>query len=855
MGRASFRQPKGARWKLSLGLLSSVSPLVPGVAFAQSAAQTATQSAMPAATSAAILISAITFCGAAALIFLRQKRKGQGDHADASAEISSLRANLDQFESLLATLPEINIIWNHQQDPQILGEISQVCGPRKSERDVLQFGNWLDAKDAVALEQKLELLYRNGDRFTLNLRTQDNRQIEALGRPAGAGIALCLREVDRSAKQSLAAQTLQNIAAAPEAEEVGSGDLLASVASSQSSDETVAAILGAMKRPAWARNADGELTFVNQAYLQLATEMGLPNTDPDDLPEIFSTRLLMDHLGQLNAAGGLFRLENPLPDYPDFELTLFDLKGGTAGFLGGKNVGLPDEASSMTHRVPGVIEAMTAPVVVFSANAEVLHFNDAYAKLWDLDPAWLKSGIGEKDILDRLRSNNMLPSQADYQKWKREHLTHYGLKSPQEVTWYLPGGRTINFVVAPADDNGLIYVFEDVTEKLRLETEKKELVNVQRETLNALSEGVAVFSTDGRLRLHNPRLSALWGMPLNKLGTRPHINEIAAEIEKVFPEDGKQIWADLKNAVINLSPQRDDAKGRIHRSDGRLIDYAAIHLPDGETMLTFVDTTQATNYELMLKERNEALEVADRLKDAFVQSVSYELRSPLTNIIGFADLLASDTFGPLNEKQRQYTEFIRTSSTTLGVLIDNILDLTHVDAGVATLNVEPHHISELVKKARAGLAGASIDINEQQPINLSVDLPDDLPVITVDAQRVVQILYNLLSNAFRYSEPGSHVALSAEQRGDFVRLIIEDEGVGVPEELRSVLFRQSDRQRHEGRQRGVGLGLTIAQAFIELHGGRLQFEEREPRGTRAIVSLPIVTQVQASVPAAPESRS
>ena len=240
---------------------------------------------------------------------------------------------------------------------------------------------------------------------------------------------------------------------------------------------------------------------------------------------------------------------------------------------------------------------------------------------------------------------------------------------------------------------GVIYVFNDLTERLALETRYNALNRVQNETLNALNEGVAVFGTNGRLTLSNPRLSVLWKLPTNVTGKHPHIDEIASACDEAMPEDGATIWADLKEVVIDLNPARLDRSGRIRRADGRLIDWAAVRLPDGQTMLTFTDVTESANYQQVLKERNDALVTADRLKDAFVQNVSYEFRSPLTNIIGFADILASGGAGELNERQKAYTDYIRASSATLGVLIDNILDLATVDAGIAQLDLRPQDIA------------------------------------------------------------------------------------------------------------------------------------------------------------------
>ena len=130
----------------------------------------------------------------------------------------------------------------------------------------------------------------------------------------------------------------------------------------------------------------------------------------------------------------------------------------------------------------------------------------------------------------------MLPAETDYRDWRSKHLMSYALTSPRETPWYLPDGRCANVIAAPATGTGgVIYVFEDMTERLELETKHNALIHVQRETLNALTEGVAVFGTNGRLKLHNPRLSMLWKLPMNVLGNHPHIDEIARACAETYP--------------------------------------------------------------------------------------------------------------------------------------------------------------------------------------------------------------------------------------------------------------------------------------------------------------------------------
>jgi len=253
--------------------------------------------------------------------------------------------------------------------------------------------------------------------------------------------------------------------------------------------------------------------------------------------------------------------------------------------------------------------------------------------------------------------------------------------------------------------------------------------------------------------------------------------------------------------------------------------------------VSFLDVTDSANYSRVLKERNDALVTADRLKDAFVQNVSYELRSPLTNIIGFADLLASPDIGPLNERQHAYTDYIRASSVTLGLLIDNILDLATVDAGIAELRPEPQDVATLVDKARAGLVASFPEVDGVSTLNLKVDIQPGIQPLIADGTRIVQVLYNLLSSAARFSEPGAEIRLSVLARGERVQFVVEDEGA-VNEQLRATILERPESAATPGRDRAAGLGLAIVRAFVNLHGGTIAVEKREPRGSRVVVSLP-----------------
>ncbi|WP_423065232.1 PAS-domain containing protein [Devosia sp. CN2-171] len=764
--------------------------------------------------------------GAFALIAVALVRRIINDNRAAqrrSAEqVASLRARVDEYEALLSGSREIIVLWtNPGEGPRFLGQASSLLPPGRRAEAVLDFASWLPDADADRLARAIEALRVGGRGFQLALTAIDGRAVRASGSLLGDGAALRLRPAAPSTNSdSLPVPATAAVEQQP--------------AHDQATARTVLASLG---KPAFLRDGTGRLVFANGPYHDLARALG--RTTAENQP----AELLDNGLLQRNRAvlGDLRKPQTSivtLGELGDFEIVDFPVNGGSAGYLHPKADSAPRD-SGLSH-MSAIIDALASPIAIFGPNRELVQSNRAYRELWDLDPNWLKPGMDERAILDKLRTDGKLPNEPDYQGWRNRHLASYQLRAPKELEpWHLPDGRTVQVIAAPAGPKGgVIYVFEDITDQLNLKSQHKAMLDVQRSTLNSLSEAVAVFGTNGRLTLSNPKLSTLWKLPSNLLNDNPHIDQVSEAAAKALPEDGATIWRDLKRSIIDLNPTRSDRQGRIARADGKLIDYAVVRLPDGQTMMTFLDVTESANYQRVLKERNDALVTADRLKDAFVQNVSYELRSPLTNIIGFADLLASGVAGELNEKQYGYTNFIRASSATLGVLIDNILDLATVDAGIAELQPEQLDVAALVEKARAGLIATFPEVDGQPTLNLKVVIEPDLPVFVADGTRIVNVLYNLLSNAARFSEPGGEVKLTVSGRTGRMQFIVEDEGAPMTEEMRLALLDRDDALTGAARQRGAGLGLAIVRAFVNMHGGTIGIERREPRGTRVIVSLP-----------------
>jgi signal transduction histidine kinase len=496
-------------------------------------------------------------------------------------------------------------------------------------------------------------------------------------------------------------------------------------------------------------------------------------------------------------------------------------------------------------------DRLATAFAVFDAEQRLTHFNQAYVELWQLEPEWLATHPRDGEILDRLRQARRLPEKADYRDWKKSWLAGYGSNAQAEDQWHLPDGRTLHVVADSQGEAGVTYLYENVTERLSLESRYNALIEVQRETLDTLREGVAVFGPNGRLRLYNRAFATIWRLNPRQLDGEPHIDEIITCCRVLY--DAPEEWERVKEAVTAIVSARHADERQFDRADGSVVSSAVLPLPDGGTLLTYVDVSDSKKAERALIERAEALEAADRLKTAFISHVSYELRTPLTNIIGFSELLASPVPGPLTDRQRDYLNDIRLSGRTLLAIIDDILDLATIDAGTLELKLSTVKVKDVIEQAVQGVA----ERLKQNDVELDIKIEPGIEEFTADGRRVTQMLYNLLSNAIGFSEHGGKIALSCGRRNAMIAFAVEDQGLGIPEDYQQAVFDRFESRSHGSRHRGAGLGLSIVKSLAELHGGTVTLDSAPGRGTRVTVLLPLKQEPvgEAAEAAAPSYQS
>jgi signal transduction histidine kinase len=396
----------------------------------------------------------------------------------------------------------------------------------------------------------------------------------------------------------------------------------------------------------------------------------------------------------------------------------------------------------------------------------------------------------------------------------------------------LPGGRTVHVASEPRNDGGLTYLFDDVTERLALESRYNAAMRTQRGTLDTLREGVAVFGTDGRLKLFNPAFARFWRLSPIDLEREPHIDEVVRRCRMLY--DDEATWQRLQRAVTSITDKRQRLEGLMKRPDDSVIAFAGLPLPDGSLLLTFVDVTDSARAERMLRERNEALVQADKLKTQFIGLVSYALRTPLNDIIGFSELLESPLVGQLNGRQRGYLQDIASSSRTLRAIIDDILDLASIDANAFELRLGQVRIDDVIRGATAAV--------EEQLTQKGIKLKTVSKLATdefiADEHRVKQVLYNLLSNAIGFSKRGDTITLDSFREDGHIAFRVADQGIGIPPDEQESVFDRFVSRPQGSLHRGVGLGLSLVKSLVELHGGQVSLTSEPGRGTLVTVIFP-----------------
>ena len=617
--------------------------------------------------------------------------------------------------------------------------------------------------------------------------------------------------------------------------------------------------LDAMPLLSWIRDGQGDIIWVNKSYADaLDTTKSDIIAKQTELP--LSTNIASDINKHPIRALALSALDNDKTQNDKLHIILDGSRlllsvqesplvqgSGTLGLA--QNITREEELETQQSRYLSaneeLLQQLQSAIGIFSADQSLEFYNSAFAQLWNLEASWLNSRPRMSEILDKLRETRQLPEQADFRVYKQEWLSMFtSLIKPDENMLYLPNDKVLRMLTIPHPMGGLMITFEDVTSRFELESSYNTLIAVQKETLDNLSEAVIAFGGDGRVKLWNPSFRSVWGLFNEDLDGEPHVTRLVEKLKKYFDDAS---WLPIKEEFLALALDRSERAGRFERNDDTLLEYATVPLPDGGMLVTFFDVTDKVMVERALREKNQALQEAEKLKSDFLANVSYQLRTPLNTIMGFNDILTHEYFGPLNDKQKEYTDGILEASAKLRDLIDNILDLASFEAGQLTLDFQEFHIKSVMEQVHEVTSVWA----QKEGIELTLKCPKSIGKMTADAQRLKQAILNLLRNSIAFTPKGGLITLQAKRKKNAIEFIIQDNGSGMTQDEAKRVFKPFERadthhkQDGEKARGGVGLGLTLVSNIITLHNGTIDLETSPKQGTKVIIDIPIENQINA----------
>lgn len=604
-------------------------------------------------------------------------------------------------------------------------------------------------------------------------------------------------------------------------------------------------LIEAAPMPMWFRRPDGELQLVNSAYVaavggESAEAVVAGGTELVETVEGVSPAQVAQAARDKGAP--IERIVSTTIDGQRRTLRVSDLPLGTDG-IAGYAVDIEDlEEMSRSFRAfrdaqRAMLDQLSAGVAQFNAKKRLTFANQPFQRLFKLSAATMQDPPVFERLLDAARDTGRVPEVRDFPAWRREKAGWFASGDTQEEPWSLADGTHLRIVAQPVPDGGLLLIVEDRTEQLRLSAVRDTLLRTRTATFDSLFESIAVFAPDGRMQIWNRRFAADWGLESEFLDTHPHVEALLKKIAARLKRGGE---AELVGDVVRAATlDRTQKGGRIALADGRVLEFAGVPLPDGNGLLAVLDITDSQKAEDALRESNAALMEADAIKTRFLANMSYELRTPLTSIGGFAELLQAGLGGELSEGGREYVADILASVDQLGEHIESLLDLSQSEAGMLPLKKEEIDLMPFLRGVVEERA------QRIQKAGLVLDLQSNglLRPITGDRKRLARAIGHLVDNAIAASGRGQHVLVQVSQRrsgsGELAQIMVQDKGAGL--DSRS-LARALDGMKVSADGRSVdrrqGLGLPLARQLIEAHGGTLRLESEPGRGTSVIVELP-----------------
>lgn len=682
-------------------------------------------------------------------------------------------------------------------------------------------------EDGAALAADIVAGQRAAKSFTRSVRAQgSNRLLLIRGAPAGPELAnsggVILWMFDATDSQQRIAELESERGYYREALEALSG------------------LIEAAPLPMWHRNHDMRLSLVNSAYVTAVEAASAADVIDENIELVEPIDGVSASQVAISALEENKIVERVVPVTLHGQrrmMQVVDVPMGQAG-VAGYAIDRQDLESARAEHVRLVaaqrdtLDRLSAGVAQFGPDRTLAFWNQPFVSLFALQPEHLSEAPEFERVLDRMREGGRIPEHRDFPAWRAERRNWFVSAEAQEENWLLADGTHLRVFAQPLPDGGLLLIFEDRSEQVQLSSARDTLLRVRTATFDSLFEGIGVFAADGKLHLWNSRFRKIWEVEESVLAQHPRIDDFMLSVSSRLARPPQA--SVMRELVRSCTVERKQRNGRVILADGRTFDFAAIPLPDGNALFTMLDVTDSRRVETVLREQNEALAEADKVKSAFLANMSYDLRTPLTSIAGFAEMLKGGYAGELPGTAQEYVDAIMQSTSKLSQMIDTVLDLTQGEAGTLPMEMAPLDLANLAQECVARCRDGA----REKQIEIVVDMKPSTGRVMGDARRIAQALDHLLGNAIKYVPSGGRILVHGDGQIQGGRIIVSDNGPGMDARAQARAFDRFSRMAQGERSEGLGLGLPLARQLIEAHGGKLSLLSEVGQGTILTIELP-----------------